>query len=182
MTVYAALLRGINVGGNKKVSMPLLKRMFEEMGFGRVQTYINSGNVIFEAESAEGEAALAERIEREIERAFGFPVAVMLRTDEELRQALENNPFASEGTPEELHLHVGYLGQLPSEAQLDKIRKYVTENDQFRLVGRELYVMFKAGMRDSKLGASMNKLGVPVTLRNWNTAGKLSAMASAKPE
>ncbi|MBW5446742.1 DUF1697 domain-containing protein [Cohnella sp. CFH 77786] len=179
MSVHAALLRGINVGGNKKVSMPALKQMFEKMGFERVQTYINSGNVLFVPASAADPGEMAGRIEKEIEREFGFPAAVILRTGDDLGRIIRSNPFAGEGTPEELNLHVGFLSQLPSESQLDRIRPYVTEDDRFRLVDHELYVMFRAGVRDSKLGNSLNKLGVPVTLRNWNTTNKLFALAEA---
>jgi uncharacterized protein (DUF1697 family) len=179
MTVYVALLRGINVGGNKKVNMAVLKQMFEAIGFGRVQTYINSGNVVFESASAEGPDVLAGRIEREIETEFGFHVDVILRTAEDLGRIIGDNPFADEGSPEKLNLHVGFMAKLPSENNLDKIRPYVNENDQFRIVDHEIYVMFRAGVRDSKLGNSLNKLGVPVTLRNWNTTNKLLAMAEA---
>jgi uncharacterized protein (DUF1697 family) len=179
MTVYVALLRGINVGGNKKVSMPVLKQMFETIGFMKVQTYINSGNVVFASDSPDGPEALAGRIEREIEKVFGFPVSVIVRTAEDLGRIIRDNPFTDAGTPEELNLHVGFMAQLPSENNLDKIRPHVNENDQFLIAGHEIYVVFRAGVRDSKLGNSLNKLGVPVTLRNWNTTNKLFEMAEA---
>jgi uncharacterized protein (DUF1697 family) len=177
MPIYIALLRGINVGGNKKVSMPLLKQMFESMGFSQVQTYINSGNVLFE--SADEPDGLAGRIEREIETAFGFPVAVMIRSSADLEGIIGSHPFAEHGSPEEVNLHIGFLSETPSEDRLNRILPYVTDDDQFRLVGREMYVMFRAGVRDSKLGNNLQKLGVPVTLRNWNTTNKLAAMAAA---
>lgn len=178
MNVHVALLRGINVGGNKKVSMPVLKSMFEAMGFGRVRTYINSGNVVFDA--AEGDApieSLADGIEREIEKTFGFPVAVVVRGAADLERILAANPFAAEGDPAGLHLHVGFMRGVPAQAGIDKLAAYANENDEFRVVGEEVYAVFRQGMRDSKLGNSLPKIGVPVTLRNWNTVTKLAAMA-----
>jgi len=180
MAVFIALLRGINVGGNKKVSMPVLKSMFESMGFGRVRTYINSGNVVFDAaDGAATAASIAGGIEREIERTFGFPVDVVVRSADDLERIIAANPFASEGEPAGLHLHVGFMRGIPAQAGIDKIAAFVTEHDEFRLVGEEIYVVFRQGMRDSKLGNSIPKIGVPVTLRNWNTTAKLAEMAKA---
>jgi uncharacterized protein (DUF1697 family) len=90
MTTYVALLRGINVGGQRKVEMARLKALFEELGFGEVRTYINSGNIIFRAdEPADG---LRTRIESAIERGFGFQVPVVLRSRQDLEQLLQRLP------------------------------------------------------------------------------------------
>ncbi|WP_276351869.1 DUF1697 domain-containing protein [Cohnella caldifontis] len=181
MTVYIALLRGINVGGNRKVPMPALKSMFESLGFQGVLTYINSGNVIFESDSDDGGEALEERIEREIEKVFGFPVDVMIRTAAELRGAIDANPFAAEGSPEELHLHVGFMKKAGLAAdKLAKLDARVNENEGYRLSNREVFAAFRAGLRDSKLAEQLGKLGVPLTLRNWNTTTKLAELAEAK--
>lgn len=178
MAVFVALLRGINVGGNKKVSMPLLKMMFKSLGFARVRTYINSGNVVFESnDSAETVESLTVRIEREIEKSFGFPVDVVVRNADDLDRILAANPFAAVGEPADLHLHVGFMRGVPSQTGLDKLAAYVNDQDEFRVIGEEIYVIFRGGMRDSKLGNNLPKIGVPVTLRNWNTTGKLAELA-----
>jgi uncharacterized protein (DUF1697 family) len=176
MTVQVALLRGINVGGNKKVDMAVLKQMFESMGFGRVRTYINSGNVVFESQGDADD--LAGNIEKQFERTFGFTAAVITRNGEDFRRILDRNPFADEGDPSDLNLHIGFMSKVPTKEQEAKIEPYVNENDQFRVAGSEIYVTFKAGVRDSKLGNNIQKIGVPVTLRNWKTANKLAEMAA----
>jgi len=175
---YVALLRGINVGGNKKVSMPVLKSMFESMGFGGVRTYINSGNVVFgAADGVSSSRAFVGGIEREIEKTFGFPVDVVVRSADDLERILTANPFAAEGEPSGLHLHVGFMRGVPAQPGIDKIAAFVNERDEFRIVGEEIYVVFRNGMRDSKLGNNLPKIGVPVTLRNWNTTARLAEMA-----
>lgn len=175
MPVYAALLRGVNVGG-KKVNMAQLKLVCESLGLRRVQTYINSGNVLFE--SGDAAETLTPRIEKEIEAVFGFPVAVIVRTTAELERAVSVNPFADEGSPEQLHLHVGYLAEVPSPDKLERIQRYVNDDDRFRVIGKDMYIMLRNGVRDSKLAAGVPKIGT-VTLRNWNTANKLYALAKA---
>lgn len=178
MNHHVALLRGINVGGRKKVSMPVLKALFESMGFGGVRTYINSGNVVFgAADSASSIESLTGGIEREIEKTFGFPVDVVVRSAADLERILAANPFAAEGDPAGLHLHVGFMRGVPVQAGIDKLAAFANENDEFRVVGEEVYVVFRQGMRDSKLGNQLPKIGVPVTLRNWNTVTKLAGMA-----
>ena len=92
MTIYFALLRGINVSGHNMIKMTELKRMFEEMGFTRVQTYINSGNVMFESE--EGAELLEARIETEISRVFGINISVMVRSDKEWKAIMAKCPFS----------------------------------------------------------------------------------------
>lgn len=98
MKTYIALLRGINVGGNKMIKMAELKRILEEMGLGRVQTYIQSGNVLFESEEEEG--PLQTNIEEEIKKVFGFPVAVLLRTYAELKSLIAHCPFSLDSLAE----------------------------------------------------------------------------------
>ncbi len=178
MAVFVALLRGINVGGNKKVSMPVLKSMFESMDFERVRTYINSGNVVFDAgDGGSSIESLTGNIEREIEKTFGFTVDVVVRSAGDLERILAANPFAAEGEPAGLHLHVGFMRGVPAQPGIDKIAAFVNEHDEFRIVGEEIYVVFRNGMRDSKLGNNLPKIGVPVTMRNWNTTVRLAEMA-----
>jgi uncharacterized protein (DUF1697 family) len=93
---------------------------------------------------------------------------------------VDANPFAAFGTPEAWNLHVGFMRETPASGKLAKLDGFVNENDQYRVAGREIYVTFRAGVRDSKLGVQLGKLGVPVTLRNWNTVTKLRAMADAR--
>ena len=110
-TTYLALLRGINLGPKNKISMPDLAEVFTKAGCKGVRTYIQSGNVIFEA-TPEVSTRLPELIAKEIQRRFGHKVPVMLRTTGEMREVVRKNPFLKEGAAEDI-LHVMFLTDLP---------------------------------------------------------------------
>ncbi|MGB8954417.1 MAG: DUF1697 domain-containing protein [Tumebacillaceae bacterium] len=183
MAIYIALLRGINVGGKNKIKMAELKQTFEQLGLDRVQTYIQSGNVLFE--SNEEEAPLRTRIEQGIEAAFGIGVVVVLRTAEEMKRIIENCPFTAEQVAEAEaasqveSLYVALLPEPPAQEGIEKWSAYQTERDQFRIAGRDVYQLFHHSVRDSKLANNIPKLGVPATVRNWKTMSKLVALATA---
>lgn len=183
MTIYIALLRGINVGGKNMIKMAELKRLFEAIGLGRVQTYIQSGNVLFE--SNEEESPLRERIEHEIEAVFGFSVTVVLRTAAELERIIGNCPFseeavsAAEASSEGESLYVSLMLQAPSQEGIKRLNASRGESDEYRIEGRDVYLLFCHGIRNSKLANNLQKLGVPATVRNWKTINKLAALAKA---
>src|SRR5258707_9854136 len=118
-TAYTALLRGINVGGQKPIKMTELKQLFEAQGFGRVQTYIQSGNVVFTADRAE--EPLRRQLEREIAAAFGFPVTLALRTADELERLIAQCPFAADALRDEESLYVSLLAAAPAQAGIDRL-------------------------------------------------------------
>jgi len=181
MTVYIALLRGINVGGKNKIKMAELKSVLEAMGLERVQTYIQSGNVLLASD--EEEEPLRMRLEQGIEGAFGFPVPVMLRTAEELERTAASCPFteeevkAAEASSEAESLYVAFLSAPPSEAGIARLEPYKQENEAYRIEGREVFLLFHNSVRSSKLAVHLSKLGVPSTVRNWKTVNKLAALA-----
>jgi|HigsolmetaGSP12D_1036236.scaffolds.fasta_scaffold01953_2 uncharacterized protein (DUF1697 family) len=177
MTVYIALLRGINVGGHKRIRMDDLKRVFEQSGLRRVQTYIQSGNVLFESDEAEEPLRLG--IEREIEAAFGFPVDTALRTAEELASILARSPFKEAAASEPDHLHLGLSSRELSPETADRLAPYRSGEEDFRVEGREIYLWLPHGVHSSKLASRMQKLDTPVTVRNWNTAKRLAELAAA---
>ncbi|MFZ3591122.1 DUF1697 domain-containing protein [Bacillus sp. DJP31] len=186
MTTYMALLRGINVGGKNIIKMAELRSSFESLGLNRVQTYIQSGNVLFE--SNELEQALRKLIEHKIEENFGFPVTVVLRTASELEWIAENCPFSeeaitkAEGTSEGESLYVALLLEVPTEEGIERLGAYKTENEEFHIEDREIYLLFRKSIRKSKLANQLQKLGVPVTIRNWKTINKLITMVKATEE
>ncbi|MDQ7094036.1 DUF1697 domain-containing protein [Desulfosporosinus sp. PR] len=183
MAVYVALLRGINVGGKNKVKMADLKLAFEEIGLSKVQTYIQSGNVLFE--SPETEEALCRQIENKLEAEFGFHIPVILRTLTELERIIENCPFAAEEVGEAEaaskaeSLYVGLLIQPPSQERIEQLSVYESRTDKFNIVGRDIYLLFHNSIRDSKLANNLNKLNVLATTRNWKTLNKLVQLAKA---
>lgn len=184
MAIYVALLRGINVGGKNKIKMAELKRVFEEIGLARVQTYIQSGNVLFESDA--GEAELTERCEKAIDEAFGIPVKVVLRTAEELKSIHEGCPFsheeiaAAEALGDWECLYVSLLTEKPTPEAIAKLAAaYPEGEDRYAIEGRTLYALYSRSVRDSKLAARIEKLGSPITTRNWKTLTKLTELAAA---
>jgi uncharacterized protein (DUF1697 family) len=177
LAIYVALLRGINVGGHNKIKMVDLRAAMEAIGLGRVQTYIQSGNILFE--SSEDEAQLRNRIEQQIEAVFGLSIKAVLRSYEELRQIAAGWPFSEEqmaearaATDKEV-LYVSMLLEAPQPERVEKLRDYETGGDRFVLAGRDLYLLFDQSIRNSKLSAQVEKMGGPSTVRNSKTIGKL---------
>lgn len=185
MTRYIALLRGINVGGKNIIKMADLKRMFEGMGLRQVQTYIQSGNVLFRSD--EEEAALRKRIEHEFEKLFGFSVIFVLRTVAEIEQIISSCPFSEEAIAEAKAkaasetetLYVVLLLQPPPQEGIERLTAYRSKSDEFRIYGRDVFLLFHHSIRDSKLANNLHKLDVPMTVRNWKTINKLVELANA---
>ncbi len=183
--VYAALLRGINVGGKNKIKMSDLKLMFEEMGCTQVETYIQSGNVIFKSDLSTVNIKAA--VEQEIEKKFGITIDVIIRTGEELVQILKNCPFSKQEikTAEELNqegesMYVALLSKVPSAENLKKLETYTGEADRYFIRNKDLYLLFRHSIRNSKLAVNLPKLKVANTVRNWKTMQKLCDMVNAR--
>jgi uncharacterized protein (DUF1697 family) len=168
-----ALLRGINVGGKHKLPMRDLAGMFEDAGCRNVRTFIQSGNVIFDATSSVLNG-LAGVIASRIEEQFGHKVPVILRTAQELREVASNNPYPGA----EDNLHVMFLADRPSAAKIAALDPNRSAPDEFIVRGREIYLHLPNGVRDTKLTNAWfdSKLGTVSTGRNWRTVAKLLAM------
>jgi uncharacterized protein (DUF1697 family) len=177
MAIYIALLRGINVGGNNMIKMAELKRVLQDAGLDRVQTYIQSGNVLFESE--DGAEPLRRRIEHEILEALGKKVDVVLRTSAQLQRIIADVPFEADAVSEAKLLHVAMLSEAPSQEGTDRLLTYKNESELLHFDDQNIYVFFGLGVQDSKLANQFSKLGVPATLRNWNTMNKLMTLAKA---
>ncbi|GGG54384.1 DUF1697 domain-containing protein [Paenibacillus radicis (ex Gao et al. 2016)] len=177
MNIYVALLRGINVGGHNKIKMADLRESLKELGLSNVQTYIQSGNIIFA--SSESEASLRERIEQQIEKTFGLSIRVIIRSYDELKRIVENCPFTEQQIAEAVAscegecLYVSMLLQQPDAERIDKLRAMDLQNDQFQIVDNNIYLLYGKSVRNSKLSVQVEKLGVPSTVRNWKTMNKL---------
>ena len=178
MPSWVALLRGINVGGQKVVSMERFRGSFAAMGFRDVRTYVQSGNVVFET-AADTCDALTRKIEEGIRRDFGFSVVVILRTAKELKKIVKTNPFLSEEGIEQAKLHVTFLARPPINAALKNLEALPTSPDRFRLMGREIYLYCPDGYGRTKLSnnAFEKRLSVAATTRNWKTTTALCEMA-----
>jgi len=177
MTRYIALLRGINVGGNKLVPMSRLRALLETMRFTDVATLMQSGNAVFSAKP-QSAAKLGEKIEKQIEREFGFSVGVVMRTSAQLAVVLEANPLRVPADAGSRCL-VTFLSGVPDKSVLDALDASTFAPDEFRQAGQEIYGYFPNGIGTSKLAAALAaaRLGVTATARNLNTVTKLLALA-----
>ncbi|WP_342438231.1 DUF1697 domain-containing protein [Paenibacillus sp. FSL L8-0436] len=177
MTTYIALLRGINVGGNKIIKMQDLKSMFQALHFEHVRTYIQSGNVVFESTEGSGHQ-LAAVIGEQIRETFGFDVSVIIRSLEELEAAIAGNPFQLTEANEFKRLYVSFLADEPTAEALEKLRPYEDGADKVRVTGKEMYTLYEVSVSQSPLfKVQLDKLlGTPITARNWNTVNKLAAL------
>lgn len=177
MPRYVALLRGINVGGNKKVPMARLRELMEGLGYGGVATLLQSGNAVFTSKE-KSPAKVVKQLEAAIAGEFGFEVSIVLRTRDELAAAIEANPLpGAEDAPSQFL--VTFLSGVPEPKRLQAIEPAAYLPDEFRVVGREIYARFPNGIRDSKLATVLGgaKLGVTPTARNWSTVTKLLELA-----
>src|SRR5260370_1432848 len=168
-----ALLRGINVGGKNKVPMKSLAAAFTEVGCGEVQTYIQSGNVVFKASDALA-ARVASLIAKACRERFGFPVALVTRTAAELHEVARRNPFLRAGA-DVATLHVAFLDTVPEPSKVESLDPNRSPPDQFAVRGREIYLCLPHGMGRTKLSNQYfdSKLGTISTVRNWRTVLKL---------
>jgi len=170
-----ALLRGINVGAHKRMAMKDLVAVFEKLGCTGVTTYIQSGNVVFRPPASPklDAATLAAKIEK----AFGFEVPVVIRTAEELDDAIRRNPFPK-ADPEKDHLHVSFLAAEPGKDQIATLDPNRSPGDSFKVLGREIYLLFPNGVSNSKLSSQYldSKLKTIGTARNWKTVLTLREM------
>lgn len=173
---YIALLRGVNVGGNTMIKMAELKASFESLGFQNVLTYVNSGNIAFDAKKA-GEASIVAKIEKVIEKDFGKAVPVMVREQGVIPSIIEGNPFAGKFESHK-EMHVLFLREEMTAGDLERLKADAYPGEGYEAIGRELYCHLPKGVIDSLLGKSYieKKLKLAVTGRNWRTVEKLATL------
>lgn len=178
MNTCIALFRGINVGGHNALPMASLRALLADMGFHNVNTYIQSGNVLFQADEAVREGISAE-ISARVEAAHGFRPEVLVLELDEMEEAVANNPFP-EAVAEPRSLHLNFLVSEPSNPDLDALEACQKESERFELIGRVFYLHAPEGIGRSRLARRTEKaLGVSMTGRNWRTVQKIMEMGRA---
>ncbi len=174
MTKSIAFLRAINVGGHT-VKMEQLRSLFEDLGLSHVETFIASGNVIFNAH-AENIPALENRIEGYLQESLGYKVATFIRSTPELAEIARHKPFSDSELNAEGHgLYIGFLAAEPGDEARQKLLACATPVDDFHIHGREVYWLCRTRFSQSEFsGARLEKtLGMQTTLRNVTTIKKL---------
>jgi uncharacterized protein (DUF1697 family) len=178
VTRYVALLRGINVGRNKKVAMADLRELLAGLGYTAVRTHLRSGNAVFTSPERAPEA-LAREIEEAITGKLGLDVRCVVVDRDELARVIEGNPF---DTAEPARLLVTFLSGPLDHGAFAGIDSAQFAPEAFHLGIREAYFWCANGISDSKmLPAFPDKgYGVTATARNWNTVTKLLTLADAE--
>jgi uncharacterized protein (DUF1697 family) len=174
---YIALLRGINVGGRRSVPMAALREVHARLGYTDVVTYIQSGNVVFDADS-DDVALLSRTIEQAITADFGIGVPVIVRTREDLVTIIESSPYTTTGA-DPARLAVAFLADAPAMERAVGIDATGLLPDEFALGEREVYLHCPSGFGRTKLTNAFleEQLGVTATTRNWKTVTKLAALS-----
>ncbi|HEY0142423.1 MAG TPA: DUF1697 domain-containing protein [Thermoanaerobaculia bacterium] len=178
--VYVGLLRGVNVGGKNKLPSATLKAACERAGFKNVQTYLQSGNVVFTA-AKEPPARIAERLQAQLKEVAGLDVSVLVRTAAELRALLSPHPFGDPRDYPGNRVAAVFLDGTLSEASKAKLEGLRAANEQLKFGSQEVFAFFPDGMGRSDLANALHgkTLGVTCTARNWNTVSALVALADA---
>lgn len=180
MPVYVALLRAVNVGQNM-LRMERLRELCVEMRMKNVRTYVQSGNVVFEAQGTASQSEQA--LERRLAGETRLPVTVIVKTAAEIGKVLGENPFVKEKGIDTRKLHVTFLQKIPEKSAVDALSAIKAGPDRFRWIGRTIYLHCPEGYGRSKLSnmAVERVLGVRATTRNWNTVNTLYEMCGETP-
>ncbi len=172
MNKKIAILRGINVGGKRKILMADLKSLCEKLGLKDVKTYIQSGNIIFDSDKESLE--LENELEKTIIEKYGFNVPVIVRTDKEFEASIKNNSFFDENIDIK-RLHLTFLKEKPNEENIEKTKTFNYEPDKFKIYDKDIFIYCAGKYHESKLTNNFfeKKLKVGATTRNWKTVLKL---------
>jgi uncharacterized protein (DUF1697 family) len=187
MPSYAALLRGINLGGRNKVAMADLRQVAIDLGHARVATYIQSGNLVFNSPGTD-QAALADDLEREISLRLGVSAAVVVVSREEIDQVITGNPFPAPDNPRLLHAVFRREEMSPAgHAAVDQVTRAARDagsRDDARVIGRTLYLHTPDGFGRSDLALRLGRSAAQAdgTARNWATVLRLKSMLDSASE
>ena len=178
MRTYISILRGINVSGHKMIKMDALKQLFFDLGFSKVQTYIQSGNVVFQSQS-QNTTEIATQIEEKISEVFKFEVPVLVIEYEELKSIIAQNPFTKDQNKDVSFFHITFLKDKPNAENFNKIKDLQLNNDEFKLIDKTLYLYCPNGYGNTKLNNNFfeNKLKTTATTRKWKTVNELLKIA-----
>ena len=176
MITYIALLRGINVGGHKKILMADLRILFEKLGYENVQTYIQSGNVVFKS-IEENTEDLESKIKVQILEQYGFEVSVLVKTHSEIKNILSYCPFSED---KKVKSYFIILHSIPDEELVESTQEIKYPNEEFHITNSCVYIYYSLGSGKAKCGTNFfeKKLKVSATARNYNTIKKLVSISN----
>jgi uncharacterized protein (DUF1697 family) len=177
--IHIALLRGINVGGHKQISMTDLRDLLTQLGFADVRSLLQSGNLVFGA-NGPTPAQLERLLEAEAAKRLGLKTDFFVRTAKEWKGVVAQNPFPKEAARDPGHLVVMFLKDAPSVTTVKALQAAITGREVVRAAGKQLYIVYPDGIGRSRLTNAVidKQLGTRGTGRNWNTVLKLAALAT----
>ncbi|TRO66844.1 DUF1697 domain-containing protein [Christiangramia sabulilitoris] len=178
MKTRVAILRGINVGGKRKVLMKDLIKLMQDLEFDEATTYIQSGNIIFKSNLPEPE--IENKLENAIAEKYGFKVPVIVRSNEELSKAVSANPFLNTKT-DRSNLHLTFLKTTPDPELLKELNSKEYDPDSFVAIGKNVFIHCQNKYHQSILSNNFfeKMLGVQATTRNWKTVNKLLELSKS---
>jgi uncharacterized protein (DUF1697 family) len=178
MTTYISILRGINVSGQKLIKMDALRKLYENLGFQNITTYVQSGNVIFTDKNIDV-SKLEHEISRQIEKDFEFDVPVIVLTIDKLKQIIDNNPFVKDSDKNHTFLHVTFLSSKPNIYYYKQIEDKKLGGEEIFFSDQAVYLYCPNGYGRTKLNNNFleAKLKVGATTRNWKTTNELLKIA-----
>jgi uncharacterized protein (DUF1697 family) len=176
------MLRGVNMTGHNSIKMTDLSALYRDLGFIEPETFIQSGNVIFNTDRDILAHEIAQAIETAIHNAFGYDVPVMIRTVKEMRDLVNLNPFISEINFDPAKMAVIFLHETPAESQINKVADVDYPPDKFMIIGNEIYTFCPNGFGRTKIYTNFfeNKMKVTGTARNWKTVTTLLTLAEKR--
>ena len=177
MPNHIALLRGINVGGAKRIGMADLRVLLADLGYGEPRSLLQTGNLVFDAGDADP-ASIERRLEAEMAARLGLKTSVFVRTVHEWQAVLDANPFPNEARSDPGHLVLLALKQPPTDAAVTALRSVMAGPEMLRTGERCAYIVYPNGIGRSRLTpAQLERYLGPATGRNWNTAQKLGQLS-----
>lgn len=181
MTTYISVLRGINVSGQKLINMDALKKMYDQLNFENIHTYVQSGNVIFSAKEND-QKKLEKTISSKLESEFGFYVPVIVLSEQTLKTIVANNPFAKDQLKDHSFLHVTFLAEVPNGFDKESIIKKKHSDEDIEFTPNAVYLYCPNGYGKTKLNNNFleSKLKVTATTRNWKTTNELLKLATGR--
>lgn len=181
MKTHLALLRGINVSGQKLIKMEDLRGSLTAAGFQNVATYIQSGNVFVDTDE-KSKTKVGHAIKQIIKEKYGWDVGILMLDLPHLKQTVANNPFVKEVDIDLKQVYVAFLSEKPTDANIEKFRQFDIQNDVAVIDKDVMYLKYANGAGNTKLSNALieNKLKVVSTSRNWNTTLKLLEMLETR--
>jgi uncharacterized protein (DUF1697 family) len=177
---YISFLRGVNMAGHNSIKMAELLSLYREMGYADSETYIQSGNVIFNAINKSNPSVIASGIEKAILKRFSFEIPVAIRTAVEISSLQSINPYIAEEHFDPAKMFVIFLMDEPSEEQIQKVSGIDYPPDRFKIINREIFIYCPNGFGSTKLYTNFfeKKMGVTGTARNWKTVSTILNLAA----